>query len=115
MTDEQIKEALGKLIGWHKGDEPLKNWYDDKESRAASMDWNPLANIADTWIVLGEIAKNKPNLTQAVADELSHYLYRYEPIGWAYIHHPIHWFLFGGIAPRAISLAVLKAAGVEVS
>jgi hypothetical protein len=128
MTDPELIDAAGKLMGWQKDPDGLF-WYTVtlegwRESQAMCAVWNPLERIEDAWgiveLMVSKMGYNNQGFNwQGPCFKPEHrYLSNY-PLGttcW-YVELDISWFrqlICADTAPRAIVFAALKAAGVEV-
>lgn len=60
MTEQQIIEMLAtKVMGWHKAEfNGAERWYKECGNPVERINWNPLKNIADAWIIVEQIEKD---------------------------------------------------------
>lgn len=127
MTDEELNRLVAeKLMEWVPSRHPrsLPGEWQDKDSKPTShvrADWDPAASTADAWEVK-EVVKIWPyTQRQRFFQELSK-LHRLDPYHcaawlhqWTDPYHCVAWpDLLVRIEPRDISIAALRAKGIEV-
>lgn len=110
MEDREMIDRLGALCGWHRDPEPCQVWRDANGNQVARIAWNPLERIEDAWMVMERLIKIGAN--ESVLWGLSWVPWRGKWICWDGTKEIEE---MADTAPRAISMAALKAAGVEVS
>ncbi len=111
MTDDQIVEAVAtEVMGWHKEYTTQRRWHwVDSGGRWHLKEWNPLAHIADAWMVVEHVTAM---LTPLPGHEL-----QFPPATrFAFIWDVQNvWAMDAKEASRAICLAALRACGIEVT
>jgi len=70
MTEQQIIETLAtKVMGWHKAEfNGAERWYKECGNPAERINWNPLQNIADAWMLVDKL-KEQEISTELHADD----------------------------------------------
>ena len=111
MTDDELRRAMGELMGWHLyGPTGLEQWYDSENNLVRSYDgWNPATDANQALRVVEAMEKKGWNCS---IDTLNKTVSFWRPIDGA-LHREFFWASFTVISEITVAIceAAAKAGG----
>ena len=111
MTPSKLNElAAVRVMGWRVTEGAWVKWYSSDDGRKThSPDWNPATDIADAWRLVEKVAATNPNGCWQLTRRFDG-VWRCE-----FFDGKLRVAAHNKTAPLAITLAALRAVGVEES